>query len=120
VGAHRAAEEVAANSPPRLGGALRGLPQRRLGHAHRLSSRWDRSSRLLVCDINQAGIESPLDEKEVSYFLSTIELRRGDTPGMSRWRKNLFLATAHLTADAADHFRLPRDRTVIMGSRIEF
>jgi len=39
---------------------------------------------------------------------------------MSRWRKNLFLATAHITADAADYFRLPRDRTVIMGARIEF
>ena len=39
---------------------------------------------------------------------------------MSRWRKNVFLATAHITADAADYFRLPRDRTVIMGARIEF
>jgi KUP system potassium uptake protein len=27
--------------------------------------------------------------------------------------------TAHITADAAEYFRLPRDRTVIMGSRIE-
>ena len=38
---------------------------------------------------------------------------------MSRWRKRLFVATARLTADAAEYFRLPRDRTVIMGSRIE-
>ena len=38
---------------------------------------------------------------------------------MSRWRKHLFVATARLTADAAEYFRLPRDRTVIMGSRIE-
>ena len=38
---------------------------------------------------------------------------------MAQWRKQLFIATSHLTADAADYFGLPRDRTVIMGSRIE-
>ena len=38
---------------------------------------------------------------------------------MSRWRKRLFLATSRITADAAEYFGLPRDRTVIMGSRIE-
>ena len=67
----------------------------------------------------QADIESPLEVDDASYFLSTIELCRGDAPGMSRWRKNLFLATSHITADAADYFGLPRDRTVILGSRIE-
>lgn len=68
--------------------------------------------------IRVAELESPLDD-DVSYFLSTIELRRGDAPGMSRWRKRLFVATSRITADAAEYFRLPRDRTVIMGSRIE-
>ena len=48
-----------------------------------------------------------------------IELHLGNTPGMSRWRKRLFLATSRITADAAEYFQLPRDRTVIMGSRIE-
>jgi KUP system potassium uptake protein len=38
---------------------------------------------------------------------------------MSRWRKRLFIATSRITADAAESFRLPRERTVIMGSRIE-
>jgi KUP system potassium uptake protein len=69
--------------------------------------------------IRKADIESPLPAADVSYFLSTIELRRGDAPGMSRWRKRLFLATSRITADAAEYFHLPRDRTVIMGSRIE-
>ena len=64
-------------------------------------------------------IESPIDVDEASYFLSTIELHLGDTPGMSRWRKALFLATAQITADATEYFSLPRDRTVIIGSRIE-
>jgi KUP system potassium uptake protein len=70
----------------------------------------------LVCE---AGIESPLDEDDITYFLSKIELHRGDAPGMSRWRKQLFLATSHLTADATEYFKLPRAKTVIMGSRIE-
>jgi KUP system potassium uptake protein len=57
-----------------------------------------------------------LDDAKLSYFLSTIELRPGTTHGMSRWRKRLFLATARLTADAAEYIHLPRERTVIMGS----
>jgi KUP system potassium uptake protein len=69
--------------------------------------------------IRQADPECPLDEGKLSYFLSTIELCRGTTPGMARWRKRLFVATSRITADAAEYFRLPRDRTVIMGARIE-
>jgi KUP system potassium uptake protein len=69
--------------------------------------------------IRKADIESPLDDDKVSYFLSRIELRPGNTPGMSRWRKRLFLATSRITADAAEYFQLPRERTVIMGSRID-
>jgi KUP system potassium uptake protein len=67
----------------------------------------------------EAGLETPLEVEEASYFLSTIDLQPGDAPGMTRWRKRLFVATSHITADAAEYFRLPRDRTVIMGSLIE-
>jgi KUP system potassium uptake protein len=38
---------------------------------------------------------------------------------MAAWRKRLFIATSHITADAADAFALPRDRTVIIGSHID-
>jgi KUP system potassium uptake protein len=69
--------------------------------------------------LQQADLEFAVDVDEVSYFLSKIDLYRSDAAGLSRWRKTLFLATAHLTADAADYFGLPRDRTVVMGSRIE-
>ncbi|MBP2352370.1 KUP system potassium uptake protein [Kribbella aluminosa] len=63
--------------------------------------------------------EGPLDLERASYFLSKIELRRGKAPTMAGWRKQLFLATAHITSDAAEAFSLPRDRTVIIGSHIE-
>jgi KUP system potassium uptake protein len=69
--------------------------------------------------IAKASIESPLEDDRLSYFLSRIELHPGNTPGMSRWRKRLFLATSRITADAAEYFQLPRERTVIMGSRID-
>ena len=69
--------------------------------------------------IHDAEIESPLHDDRLSYFISRIELVQGNTPGMSRWRKRLFIATSRITADAAESLRLPRDRTVSMGSRIE-
>ena len=69
--------------------------------------------------IENAALERPLEPDDLSYFLSKLELGRGDHPGMSRWRKTLFLATAKITADATEHFRLPREQTVIMGSRLE-
>jgi len=67
----------------------------------------------------KAGLECPLEVEDASYFLSTIELHVGTQPGMSLWRKHLFVATSRITADAAEYFGLPRYRTVIMGSRVE-
>jgi KUP system potassium uptake protein len=69
--------------------------------------------------LDPAMTEGPLDLDEASYFLSKIELRRGKSSTMRPWRKRLFIATSYITADAADHFGLPRDRTIIMGSNIE-
>jgi KUP system potassium uptake protein len=66
-----------------------------------------------------AGLECPLEVEQASYFLSTIDLYVGNGPGMAPWRKRLFVATSRITADAADYFGLPRERTVIMGSRME-
>jgi KUP system potassium uptake protein len=73
----------------------------------------------LVSMISHREISGPIDESQVSYFLSAIEIRQGTGRDMSRWRKRLFLATARLSADAAEYFQLPRDRTVSIGSRID-
>ncbi|MFF3689643.1 potassium transporter Kup [Streptomyces sp. NPDC002187] len=69
--------------------------------------------------LDPAETEGPLQLDEASYFLSKIELRRGKARTMAPWRKRLFIATSYITADAAEYFSLPRDRTVIMGSHIE-
>lgn len=55
---------------------------------------------------------------EATYYLSTSELGIGEKGDLAGWRKRLFVATADITADAAEYFALPRDRTIIVGSRI--
>lgn len=69
--------------------------------------------------LDPARTEGPLALDEATYFLSTIELRLGKAPTMRPWRKRLFVATSYITADAAEHFGLPRARTIIMGSNID-
>ncbi|MGZ4594118.1 MAG: potassium transporter Kup, partial [Actinomycetes bacterium] len=44
-----------------------------------------------------AGLESQVEVDDASYFLSTIELRPGDAPGMTRWRKRLFVAGSRIS-----------------------
>jgi KUP system potassium uptake protein len=63
--------------------------------------------------------EGRIDVDSASYFLSKLELAAGDEPSMAPWRKQLFIATSHITADAAAYFKLPLDRTLVIGSRIE-
>ena len=71
------------------------------------------------------ALESGLGLDGASYFLSSIELRASSghadssmLADMPRWRRVLFVATSRLTADAAEAFELPRERTVIIGARI--
>jgi KUP system potassium uptake protein len=63
-------------------------------------------------------LECPIEVKSASYFLSKVELLPGDDHSLARWRKHLFLALSRLSADATEYFHLPRERTLIVGSRI--
>jgi KUP system potassium uptake protein len=69
--------------------------------------------------LDPAQTEGPISVDGASYFLSKIELKKGLAPTMAPWRKRLFIATSYITADAAEYFGLPGERTVIMGSRVE-
>lgn len=69
--------------------------------------------------LDPAQTEGVLSIEDASYFLSKIELAKGPEPTMASWRKSLFIATSYITADAAEYFGLPGERTVIMGARIE-
>ena len=74
----------------------------------------------LVRQIAKAGVECPVDPRHASFYLSRVELIASERPGMSRWRKRLFLVTALIAAEPADYFKLPSERTVTLGSEIEF
>ncbi|UQX88803.1 potassium transporter Kup [Jatrophihabitans telluris] len=63
--------------------------------------------------------ELDIDPDQATYFLSRIMIQRGDGPGMSTWRKRIFIGLAHNAANPADYFGLPLDRTVIMGSHVD-
>jgi KUP system potassium uptake protein len=63
--------------------------------------------------------ELDIDPDSASYFLSRMTIERGRQPGMSSWRKRMFIGLSHNAANPAAYFCLPVDRTVIMGSRIE-
>jgi KUP system potassium uptake protein len=74
----------------------------------------------LVSQIAEAGAERPVDARDTSYYLSMVELTPSDRPGMSYWRKRLFIVTALISAEPAQYFQLPRDRTIMVGAQIEF
>ncbi|MGA5463829.1 potassium transporter Kup [Mycobacterium sp. NPDC050041] len=69
--------------------------------------------------LDPSQTEGRIDLDRASYFLSKLDLSAGDEPTMAPWRKRLFIATSLITADAAGYFRLPWDRTVLVGSRME-
>ena len=69
--------------------------------------------------LDPAQTEGPIPIDDAFYVLSKIELTMGESRTMAAWRKRLFIATSYLPADGAEYFHLPRDRTVIVGSRIE-
>jgi KUP system potassium uptake protein len=63
-------------------------------------------------------LERNLDLEHASYLLSRITITPTREPGMSLWRKHVFLALARNAASPIELFGLPADRTVAMGSQI--
>jgi KUP system potassium uptake protein len=73
---------------------------------------------LLRLAVERKLLEGTIDPERVSYFLSQITIVPCADPGLSRWRKRLFLTLAHNAANPVSYFRLPDERTVTMGERI--
>jgi len=63
-------------------------------------------------------LERNLDLEHASYFLSRMTITPTDAPGMSRWRKTLFIMMARNATSPIEHFGLPSTRTAIMGSQV--
>jgi KUP system potassium uptake protein len=69
--------------------------------------------------VDQGLLEGDIDEDGASYFLTQITIVDSGEASMSHWRKKLFLTLARNAANPAEYFRLPDDRTVTIGERIE-
>ncbi|MGI8613891.1 MAG: potassium transporter Kup [Nocardioidaceae bacterium] len=66
------------------------------------------------------GLEGTEDDiNAASYFLSVPRLRVTHAPGMTKWRKHLFVITSRLTTDPVEFLDLPRERTIVMGAEID-
>jgi KUP system potassium uptake protein len=63
-------------------------------------------------------LDRNLDLEHASYFVSRITITPTDSPGMRHWRKRLFITMARNAANPIEHYGLPNDRTVIMGSQV--
>jgi KUP system potassium uptake protein len=64
-------------------------------------------------------MEGEVDLSAVSYFVSRINIETTRAPGMSRWRKRLFVAIARNAASPVEYFGLPDERTVVVSSTVE-
>ena len=63
-------------------------------------------------------IERNLDLEHASYFVSRIAITATDASRPASWRKRLFIAMARNAASPVEHFGLPSDRTVTVGSQV--
>jgi KUP system potassium uptake protein len=50
--------------------------------------------------------------------VSRIAITSTNVPVMQRWRKKLFIAMARNASSPIEHFGLPGDRTLILGSQV--
>jgi KUP system potassium uptake protein len=67
----------------------------------------------------QGFLERNLDLEHASYFVSRITITPSKDSSMGTWRKKLFIAMARNAASPIEHFALPAERTVMMGSQVE-
>ncbi len=65
-------------------------------------------------------LERNLDLEHASYFVSRMTIVPSDAHEMHAWRKKLFIGMSRNAASPIEHFGLPSDRTVIMGSEVSF
>jgi KUP system potassium uptake protein len=61
----------------------------------------------------------PFDMMSTSFFISRAMIVSSHNPGMMKWRESLFLALSKNAMNAADFFKIPANRVIEMGTRIE-
>jgi KUP system potassium uptake protein len=66
------------------------------------------------------GPDLSFDPNTALYFLSRVSVHPSKRPGMSRWRKRVYIAMSHNAADPTQYFHLPIGRTVVVGAQLFF
>lgn len=66
-----------------------------------------------------ATLGLPFDMMTTSFFISRAMIVSSPNPGMVKWRERLFLALSKNAMNAADFFKIPTNRVIEMGTRIE-
>jgi KUP system potassium uptake protein len=64
-------------------------------------------------------LEGDVDLDHASWFLSKMTIVPSEHPPMRPWRLKLFLAMARNAANPVEYFKVPDERTVVMGQHIE-
>jgi KUP system potassium uptake protein len=59
------------------------------------------------------------DMATTSFFISRALVVAGKKPGMAMWRVRLFLAMTKNAMNAADFFKIPANRVIEMGTKVE-
>ena len=65
----------------------------------------------------QSGLK--FDMMDTSFFTSRAMIVIGEKSGMAKWRGRLFLALSKNAMNAADFFKIPANRVIEMGTRVE-
>ncbi len=66
-----------------------------------------------------AALGLSFDMMTTSFFISRAMIVSSPNPGMMKWRERLFLALSKNAMNAADFFKIPTNRVIEMGTRIE-
>jgi KUP system potassium uptake protein len=61
----------------------------------------------------------PLDQKTVSFFIGSERLSFRRLSPMPKWRRSMFKFLTHNSSSAIEYFKIPVDRVVELGIRIE-
>ncbi len=61
----------------------------------------------------------PFDMMSTSFFISRAMIVSSASPGMMKWREQLFIALSRNAMNAADFFKIPTNRVIEMGTRVE-
>ena len=61
----------------------------------------------------------PFDMMSTSFFISRALIVPSPKPGMMAWREELFLVLSKNAMNAADFLKIPANRVIEMGTKVE-